>query len=258
MITTEDGSVVQSEEGPRGSRSVELYLEAGDLDARSVASELEDRFAGPTFSSQVIESLTDEYIQEIRRGAVVSEDPYVIQAPSGPEPRFDPSELGEELPLEPAGSSDVIPETLFRGTPVPLATEDRPVIVAGTARQPGSDAEPVTALLWFTDVPGVNHGLAVGEGLGYGGGSYPLDRYGIGVRGGTRTEGSSDVEGRMLYSVPLETSVVQIVTGSDSYWQRPAGGYGVISYGDTIDEPTTIIAFDADGDRIGEWEVPPT
>lgn len=259
VVTTEDGSVVQSEEGPQRSRSVNLYLEAGDLGARSVASELEDRFAGPTFSSQVIESLTDEYIQEIRRGAVVSEDPYVIQAPSGPEPRFDPSELGEELPLAPAGSLDVVPETLFRGrfANVPVATEDRPIIVVGTVQQPGSDVEPVTILLWFTEAPGMSNGLATGEGIGSGGGSYPLDRYGIGLRHTSQTEGSSDAFGELSYSVPLETSVVQIVTGSSSYWQRPAGGYGAVSWGDTIDEPTTIIAFDADGDRIGEWEVAP-
>lgn len=259
VITTEDGSVVQSEEGPRGSRSVNLYLDVEDLDVRSVASRLEDRFPALTYSPEVIETLTDEYIQEVRNGAVLAEDPHVIQAPTGPEPQFDPSDLGEELPLEPARSPDVIPETLFRGRSgnVPVATEGRPIIVLGTIRQPGSDVEAVTMLLWFTETPGVNNGLAAGESLGGGGGSYPLNRYGVGVRSYTETEGSTEVVGEMTYSVPLETSVVQIVTGSDSYWQRPAGGYGAISWGDTVDEPTTLIAFDAEGDQLGEWEVPP-
>lgn len=259
VITTEDGSVVESEEGPRVSRSVNLYIEAGDFDVRTVTSRLEDRFPAPTFSPQVIETLTDQYIQEVRGGAVLAEDPYVIQAPTGPEPQFDPSDLGEELPLEPARSPDVIPESLFWGrlASVPVANEERPVVVIGTVSQPGSDAEPVTMLLWFTEVPGVNNGLATDESIGSGGGSYPLDRYGIGARGYTETEGSPDVIGEMAYSVPLETSVVQILTGSNSYWQRPAGGYGAVSWGDTINEPTTFIALDAEGAQIGEWEVPP-
>jgi hypothetical protein len=29
------------------------------------------------------------------------------------------------------------------------------------------------------------------------------------------------------------------------------GGYGVISFGDTVDRPTTIVAYDADGNEVG-------
>lgn len=190
---------------------------------------------------------------------MLSEDPYVIQAPAGPEPRFDPTELGEELPLEPADSPDVVPESMFfRETIAPVATKDRPVVVAGSVRQPGSDVAPVTPLHWFIETPGVHQGLAVAGGTGFGGDGYPLATYGIGFRSGTQTVEGSVVEGRMLYTVPLETSVVQIVTGSISYWQRPAGGYGAVSWGDTVDEPTSIIAYDTEGDQLGEWEVPPS
>lgn len=259
VITTEDGSIVEPEQGPERSRTVNIYLDIDDPDVRSMTGVLEDRFSAIAVSPTVQESFTDEYIQQVRDGAVLSEDPYVIQAPSGPEPRFDLSDLGEELPLDTADSPDVLPEVLFRGgrfSHAPVATEDRPVIVIGTVSQPNSDVEPVTMLLWFTEIPGLSTGLASGEGMGSGGGGYPLQRFGIGSRSGTETEAGSELSGEMSYSVPLETSIVQIVTGSSSYWQRPAGGYGAISWGDTVDQPTSIIAYDAEGDQLGEWEVP--
>ena len=45
--------------------------------------------------------------------------------------------------------------------------------------------------------------------------------------------------------MPLETSVVQFVTeGDETWWQRPAGGFGVIVFGDIVGRPSTIIAYD--------------
>lgn len=257
VITTDDGSIVEPEEGPEVSGGATLYLEVPDDEVESALRALEHENARP--SPQVRDRFIDGYLGEIRGDGVISEDPLAIQAPFGPAPQFDTEDLGDELPLMPATSLDVLPEWAVEGDVVREAlpsTEDRPIIVIGTARQPGSDLEPVTVVLWFSEMPGVNIGLATGEGMSTGGGSYPLARYGIGGQSTTQTEGSPDVFGEFSYSVPLETSVVQIVTETGSYWQRPAGGYGAISWGDTIDRPTSIIAFDASGDELGQWEVP--
>jgi hypothetical protein len=49
--------------------------------------------------------------------------------------------------------------------------------------------------------------------------------------------------------------VVQIVTPSQSYWQRPLGGYGVVPFGDTVDRPTSIVAYDAEHNELGSWNL---
>lgn len=258
VVTTEDGSIVEPDEGRWSSSSANLYVEIADDDLELIPHIPEHiRYQ---VSPRLSEQLTDKYLERVRDGEILSEDPYVIQAPRGPEPQFDLSDLGEELPLEPVENLGAIPmETLFRGRSgnIPLASEMRPVIVVGTVRQPQSEMEPATVLLWFTDLPGLTIGLARGNGIGSGGGSYPLDRYGIGNRSRSESEGIL-VSAQMSYAVPFETSVVQIITEEGNFWQRPNAGYGAISYGDTVDEPTSIIAFDAEGNQIGEWEVPPT
>lgn len=261
VVTTEDGSVVEPTERPWRSSSANLYLDVPEGEVELIPHIPEHiRYQ---VSPRLSEELTDRYLERVGDGVVLSEDPYIIQAPRGPEPRFDVSTLGEELPLEPAENLDAIPvETLFRGRSghIPVASEIRPVIVIGTARQPGSEMEPPTMLLWFTDLPGMTVGLAQGNGIGSGGASYPLDRYGIGNQSESRIDGPEGqlISAQLSYAVPLETSVVQIITEEGNFWQRPNAGYGAISYGDTVGEPTSIIALDANGDQIGEWEVPST
>lgn len=253
VVTTEDGSVVEPEEGSWSSSSASVYLDVPDDEVLPVFEALRDE--PMTVSPEVADEMTDRYVEEVRDGVVLSEDPYVIQAPRGPEPRFDVSTLGEELPLEPAESTDVLPEMMFGGRlgPEPLATEDRPVIVIGTATRQPSGAEPVTAVLWFSEWGGVNVSETRGSGLGSSGGTVPLERYGITGESRSSRFATSD----MSYSVPLETAVVQFITDEGTYWQRPIAGYGVISQKYTEDpRPTSIIAYDAAGDQIDEWEVP--
>lgn len=254
VVTTEDGSVVEPEEGSWSSSTVSVYLDVPEDEVLPVLEALKDE--PMTVSPEVADDMTDRYVEEVRDGVVLSEDPYVIQAPRGPEPQFDTAALGEEMPLVPAESADVLPELMFGGPlgPEAIATEDRPVIIIGTATRQPSGAEPVTAVLWFSEWGGVNLSETRGSGMGSSGGTFPLERYGITGESRSSRFATSDLS----YSVPLETAVVQFITDEGTYWQRPIAGYGVISQKYTEDpRPSSIIAFDANGDQIEEWEVPP-
>ncbi|MFP4553061.1 MAG: hypothetical protein ACLFRT_04315 [Actinomycetota bacterium] len=259
VVTTEDGSIVEPEERSWSSSSVSLYLDVPDDEVLPVFEALRDEPI--TVSPEVADEMTDRYVEEVRDGVVLSEDPYVIQAPRGPEPQFDTAALGEEMPLVPAESADVLPEMMFggprpgpRSRSEPLATEDRPVIVIGTATHQPSGAEPLTAILWFGEWGGVNFSETRGSGYGSGGGNFPLQRFGIIGESRSSRFAVSDLS----YSVPLETAVVQFIIDEGTFWQRPTAGYGVISQKYTEDpRPTSIIAYDAEGNQIGEREVPP-
>lgn len=253
VVTTADGSIVETEQRSWNSSSVSIYLDVPDEDVEEMYDIL--RQERVTASPAVADELTDRYIKKVKDGVVLSQDPYVVQAPRGPEPQFDTSSLGVEMPFEPADSTDVLPETMSGGLgPEPLATEDRPLIVIGTATRQPAGAEPLTAVLWFSELGGVNLGeTRGGSGLGSSGGTLPLQRYGIIGEHRSSRFAVSDLS----YSVPLETAVVQFITDEGTFWQRPIAGYGVISQKYTEDpRPTSLIAFDAEGNQIGEWEVP--
>jgi hypothetical protein len=253
VVTTQDGEIVETFGQAIRSTSADLYLkvpEAG-LDAALSAYPGSARL-----SPHQAQARFDRYVERIR-GSVLSEDPYVIQAKSGPEPRFDTSELGEELPLVPAMSVDVAPLHLLTGSfgEEAAATEERPVIVMGTTRQPDSDHPAVTALVWITQTGVTCEGTASGDGLGSGCGFEIMSRFGLGGGSITETDEGVILSGDVSYTVPLETSVVQIVTPSQSYWQRPLGGYGVVPFGDTVDRPTSIVAYDAEHNELGSWNL---
>ena len=253
VVTTQDGEIVETFGQAIRSTSAALYLQVPEagldaaLSAYPGSARLSPHQSGARF---------DRYAAQIR-GAVLSEDPYVIQAKSGPEPRFDTSELGEELPLVPATSVDVVPLHLLSGSfgEEAAEVEERPVIVMGTARQPDSDHPAVTTLVWTTESGVTCEGTASDDGMGSACGFEIMSRFGLG--GGSTTESDEGVilSGDVGYTVPLETSVVQIVTPSRTYWQRPLGGYGAVPFGDTVDRPTSISAYDAEGNEIGEWVV---
>lgn len=252
-ITTDDGQVVDSEGQEVRAFTASLYLQIPQGAEDRVLAE----HASSKLSLRLREARVDRYVEHVRAGEVLSEDPYVIQAPLGPEPRFDTSDLGEELTLEPAMSAGVVPATLSERVvgvvdyDTASATAERPVVVIGTSHQPGSKAEGpgVTALVWFTDVSTTCVGRSMGTGMGSGCGSEILGTFGFG--GESRLDGASSAS----YTVPLETSVVQIIANSSSYWQRPAGGHGVIAYDDNLGRPVELIAYDADGNEIGSWSV---
>lgn len=255
VITTEDGEIVETLGRAIRSTSAVIYL-------RGVPPDGEDAvFAAYPWSSELSPARRgariDRYVEQISGGEVLSEEPFVIQAPSGPEPRFDVSALGEELAMVPVTSADVVPDSLFEraagmvGHDTAPATKDRPVVVLGTVSQPGSERTPeTTVMIWFTESGFTCEGTASGEGLGSSCGSEVLRRYGQGGES-YDSRGLGDIS----YTVPLETAVVQIVTESQTFWQRPVAGYGLVPYGDTVDRPTELIAFDVDGHETGRWAV---
>lgn len=254
VITTDDGEIVESFGQAIRSASADLYLAVPQDGLDDV---LEAYPGSAELAPHQSEARVERYIDRLEVSSVVSEDPYVVQAAPGSEPRFDTSELGEELPLVPATSGDVLPRSMFDGPNPdrPAATQDRPVVVIGTVDQPGSDWPPVTALVWFT-VSGVTcEGTTSDGGVGSGCGFEIGSRFGIGGGSTTSDEDGELVSADVSYVVPLETSVVQILTASQSYWQQPVGGYGVIPYGDTVEQPRSIVAYDADGNEIGSWSM---
>lgn len=255
VVTTQDGEVVESFGQAITANSAALYLHVSEGGADAVLS------AYPGFadlSPRQRDERVDRYLDQIKGGEVLSEDPYVIQAMRGPEPRFDTSQLGAELPLASATSASVVPQQMFTGTfgdEPPAATEERPVIVMGTARQPDSDLPPVTVLVWFSQTGATCQGTATSQLMGSRGCGFEILRH-LGVTGGFTEESSQGVSGEVVYTVSLETSVVQIVTESGArYWQQPSGGYGVVPWGDTVDQPTKLVGLDADGNEIGAWPV---
>lgn len=252
VITTEDGQIVETFGNSVQASTADLYVDS----APDGLDEVLRRYPGSAdLSPQRRQERVDEYIEQVGE-SVLSEDPYVIQATPGPEPRFDVNELGEELPFIPAATADVVPPQLLTGTfgtEPATATEERPVIVMGTTRQPESDGAAATALVWFTPTGLTCEGIGSDEGMGSACGFEILSHFGLGEGSTTESEDGVLISGDATYVVPLESSVVQIVAQSQTYWQRPLGGYGVISFGDTVDRPTTIIAYDADGNELGNW-----
>jgi len=254
VITTDDGEIVETFGLAIRSTSADLYLEVPDGGEDALLSAYPGR---AELSPQRRDLRVDRYIERVQVGSVLTEDPYVIQAAPGTEPRFDTGELGDELPLVPATSIDVLPDFMFSGSPADraAATRARPVIIMGMAHQPDSDWPPVTVLVWFTETGVTCEGTASNDGLGSGCGFEILSRFGLGGGSTTETDEGVILSGDVSYTVPLETSVVQIVTSTRTYWQRPLGGYGVVPFGDTVDRPTSITAYDAEGNELGSWNL---
>lgn len=247
VVTSETGEIVESDGELIESNSADVFLKVPDENVDDLLAEYP---GNAELSPARRDRRVDNYLDQIV-GQVLSEDPYVVQAAAGPEPRFDTSALGEEIALVPARSAAVVPTSILRGRAgdPAAATPQRPVVVIGSATQPTSNVAPtVTALVWFTETGVVCQGAGVGESMGSGCGLELLGRFGF--TGGT-TGGDGD---EIDYVVPLETSVVQLLSESGTYWQRPRGGYGVVPFGDTVSLPETIIAFDVDGNEIGRWE----
>jgi hypothetical protein len=248
VVTTEDGEVVDSEGQTLVSNTADLYLRVPEeridnlLIAYPGVAEL-----SPNNSLRRV----DRYLGEVV-GRVISESsPTVLQAKPGPAPGFDTSSLGVEIPLNAATSVDDIPPFILENGPADaaLGPAGRPILVIGTARQPDSASDTsVTAVMWYTGTGVVCEGSGTTGSMGSGCGSVLRGMLGF---GGASTGGDAN---HIVYTVTLDTSVVQILTDTGSYWQRPNGGYGVIPFGDTVAVPRTLVGFDADGAEIGRWE----
>lgn len=246
VVTTDTGEIVESTGEPITSRSANVYMQVSDENLDEIVAE----YPGAELSLAQRERRVDRYLSQVV-GQVISEDPHIVQAVAGPEPGFNTGSLGEELPLVPVSSAEVVPRFVLEGGSgnQAAATADRPVVVIGTVGQPGSESvAPITAVVWFTETQTICEGTGTDEGGGSSCGFEILGQFGVAsvTTGGL----SNDV----TYAVPLDASVVQIQTPSHKYWQRPVAGYGVVPYGDTVEQPKTLVVYDANGDEIARWD----
>ena len=252
VVTSDSGEIVDSDGQLIESNTADVFLVTSDENLDGI---LRTYLGAAELSPVQRDRRVDLYVAQVGVEEVLSEDPYIIQAAPGPEPRFDTSVLGSEISLVGAQSAGVVPSFILNGrdSDRAAATVDRPVIVAGTVRQPGDDqASSLTQLIWFTETGTICEGAGIGGSLGYSCGFEILSQFGV----TSEMTGGPPNEGSVTYAVPLNASVVQILTDSDSFWQRPAAGFGLVPYGTTVDRPTTIVAYDADGNEIGRWESP--
>jgi len=249
VITSESGELVDSDGEPIRPSMVNVFIEASSDGVEAILHE----YPHSELSLEQHEARVEWYIDQVS-GPMLSENPYVVQAMVGPEPSFDVSGLGDELPMMPADDAEVVPDVLdglgVSGDAV-LATRARPVIVLGRTAEPGTERSELVLMVWFTNGGATCTGASDDTGMGVFCGFEILSRFG--VEGTSSEETDEGVFGDITYAVPLETSVVQIVTPGRDYWQRPIGGYGVVPYGNTVEAPTEIIAYDSGGKEIGSW-----
>ena len=246
LVTSDSGEVFEDGE-PIQAMTADMFLEIEEgTEAEVLAARPESEL-----SPALHDAWTERYVEAVRHGQVLSEDPYVIQAGSGTAPLFDVSTLGEELPLVPVTTFDVVPKDtlseLLGGEPA-AASEDRPVIVLGSVTQPGTESPTVYLMVSFTPTGVTCVSSGTDSSMGSTCGFEPLTRSGFGL------ESNMGTYSELTYSVRLDTSVVQFVTeGDETWWQRPVGGFGVVAFGGIVGRPSMIIAYDADGNEIGRW-----
>lgn len=198
----------------------------------------------PWFPEDLDRDAIDAHFDELAQNAVViSEDPLILQLLPGPEPRFDTSDLGTELPFEALTSGDPRVEWLVQdissaGDPGPRP--DGPVLFIGhlpsSATVPYNHMDEVAGsrMLWAADCRfeclGVEGLQAAGE-----------------LEGDIWT----DRHPGLWIAVPLNTSAVAVRYNADTaLWQRPTGGWAIFPVSVDGDDTYWIDAYDADGALI--------
>jgi len=250
VVTTHEGEIVETLGEAIESTVALHYLEVGE----GGVDEALGAYPAAEVSPAQLEAIFDRLLSDLGIEVVLSQDPYVIQAGEGAVPLFDVGSLGREIPLEPVPSFDLLPETSGMGSlgEAVIGTEDRPVVVLGSVDRSELELAPIYLMLWFTETGDLCEGWSDGEGTASSCGFIPLVH--LGGTGESSVQGDDGfVYGEVTYSVPLETAVVQALTGSETFWQRPIGGYGVFPYGGSVPKATTIVAFDDEGNEIGRW-----
>lgn len=182
----------------------------------------------------------DGYFDELAQdAAVISESPLILQLPPGPEPRFDPSRLGEEIPFEPLKPDDprvtaIAEEYSDFSDPTDHGLPpDGPTLFIGRPRS----AE--YRLIRSTDCDALCLGIEGLQAAGETSADVWID-----------TDSSFD-----LFMVPLETAVVVVrFNASDSLWQRPTGGWAIFPNSAGGDGTYWVDLYDADGNLIATTE----
>lgn len=200
------------------------------------------------FSPAIARQRAAAFTEAALADAVLLQDDPAVYQPARPEPRFDTAGFGIEVPLVPAAAAgdlpSDLPERLSNPIGVPFPPEDQeppegPFIHIGTV----GDAHLVVGL----DGPRPEYVSAVlAEGVGEGGPS-SFARFVYGVDDTLSLPSGAYIHMR----VPTDTVVYtyQLADGT-RYWQRPAAGHGLLPIGDPSG---TTIAYDTDGNVIGQW-----
>ena len=162
--------------------------------------------------------LPGQFIVQVVPGSVVSEGAHVYQGQLGPEPAFDTTDLGTEIPLIPGPAADlVVPIEIF----APLT---------------GDNALHATTMIYLGEINGAQIALDITNGralglnadllCGYwgngtqvtGGGKCPLPGHPLALLTADPPLGNVIVWTRL----PENTSVVTMtLPDGSSYWQRP-------------------------------------
>jgi hypothetical protein len=208
------------------------------------------------YSPAVEEAVTEAFFDAaLSTARVIHDDPRVHQPAFGPEPRFDTTELGTEVPLIPA-TADVglSPEELrdiderLPGTSLESSASLRGPILHIGALEDGS-----RLILTFDGGSGYIE-RTFGADRWWSGGAGTLGSYFYGEVG---SGGSSDGPTYVRIRVPFATSVVVLTTdGGVQLWQRPIAGHALIP----VDSPAgqrptgTVTALGANGETIGQWQ----
>lgn len=189
--------------------------------------------------------------EQALRGTLLAEDPNIVQAPPGPEPDFDPADLGEEIGLVAVTDAAVVPDAVTSSPFGARATAEHPVVVVGRAQALDATADGPILLAYWNNTGEFCIALALSDGTTstciFGLGQYAT--YGVFLAQ------SGPSGGVLTYRVPPQTAVVQMIADDDSYWQKPVAGYGLIPYRNPTSRPTRVVALGADGSEIGHWEI---
>jgi hypothetical protein len=172
---------------------------------------------------------------------ILNDDPVVVRGVEAEAPRFDTSQLGEEIPFVASALPEEIPDRLSDGGVFAGTVEGIPVFVYGD-RVGNEDVFCVTT----------------------GGDSLCTDANATGGGAGTSSEFGPTgdvVYGSIVGDLPPEVSVVAYSytdTGEAIGWQTPVAYASYMSIARAGDETNTIWEFyDADGKKLGTFGTHP-
>ena len=245
-------------------RRVQLFLTLQDPSQAEYVAAVAAQIPGTAeivYSPAVEEAVTEAFFDAVLSTArVIHDDPRVHQPAVGPEPRFDTTELGTEVPLIPATTDVGLSPEDLRDIDRLLTVER--LVEPSSAESSGSLRGPILHIgaledgsrLILTFDGGSDYFERIFRAGGWSGGGGTLGSYFYGEVG---SGGSSDGPTYVRIRVPLETSVVVLGTdGGVQLWQRPIAGHALIP----VDSPAgqrptgTVTALGPSGETIGRWQ----
>lgn len=196
---------------------------------------------------------------------LISADPPIVQGAESPEPEFDTSGLGDEVPLAPVTDSLRIVEAATTlqtgGLPgeiirITVLGETPEGVLALIVHAEGEDlrGNPIQLRCQTTTLGGTQTcggGLDLEEVADMPGGLIPAQPGG----GPNYTVGEAPDDHTMIWEVPPETSVVTLTVNDETRWQRPVAGVAVFITDLVFGDRFELAAFDARGNTLDSVSV---